>query len=149
MSLDIYLTMPGVKRTKPAGRIFVREGGQTKELTRAEWDAKNPGFEPVTCGEAETDAVYEANITHNLGRMADAVGIYKCLWHPDELGITKASQLIEPLRAGLSLLLSDRDGFEQFNAENGWGTYEQFGPWLERLLQACEKFPDADVRVSI
>jgi len=35
-------------------------------------------------------SVYDANITHNLGAMAEAAGIYKHLWRPEEIGITKA-----------------------------------------------------------
>jgi len=38
--------------------------------------------------------IFEANITHNLNRMAQAAGIYEALWCPDEIGITKAAQLI-------------------------------------------------------
>lgn len=48
--------------------------------------------------------VYSANITHNLGKMADEASIYYALWRPDEIGITKAGQLIIPLREGLLLL---------------------------------------------
>ncbi len=72
--------------------------------------------------------VYSANITHNLGRMADAAGIYQALWRPEEIGITKAGQLIEPLKAGLALLKSDRLHFETFNSPNGWGLYKNFVP---------------------
>jgi len=41
--------------------------------------------------------VYDANITHNLGEMADEAGVYKHLWRPEEIGLTKAAELIEPL----------------------------------------------------
>jgi hypothetical protein len=92
--------------------------------------------------------VYDSNITHNLNHMAEQAGIYKHLWHPEEIGITKASQLIEPLTDGLALLRSDPDRFRKFSASNGWGTYEQFIPWIEKYLAACIKYPDAEVRVS-
>ena len=92
--------------------------------------------------------VFEYNITHNLNKMADEAGIYKHLWRPDELGITKASELIEPLRAGLALLRSDPARFEKFNAENGWGKYENLVAFVERYMKACEENPDATVRVS-
>jgi len=92
--------------------------------------------------------VYEANITHNLNRMAAEAGIYDALWRPEEVGITAAAQLIEPLRAGLVLMKADPARFEKFNAENGWGTYRQFVPWIEKYLAACEENPDASVRVS-
>ena len=92
--------------------------------------------------------VYSANITHNLGKMADEAGIYDVLWRPDENGITTAGQLIEPLRAGLERLKADPGHYQQFNAKNGWGLYEHFVPWLEKYLAACQEHPDALVSVS-
>lgn len=92
--------------------------------------------------------VYSANITHNLNEMAEQAGIYKHLWRPDEIGITTAAQLIEPLRGGLELLRSDPARFEAFNAPNGWGKYEHFVPFVAEYLDACEKNPDATVSVS-
>jgi hypothetical protein len=92
--------------------------------------------------------VYWGNITHNLGGMAEEAGIYKHLWRPEEIGITKAAQLIEPLRAGVALLKSDRARFEKHNSPNGWGLYENFVPFVEEYLAACEANPDADVAVS-
>jgi hypothetical protein len=92
--------------------------------------------------------VFEANITHNLGRMADEAGIYEALWGPQEIGITKAAQLIEPLRAGLHRMVDESDRFRGFDAENGWGTYDDFLPWIVRYLAACQNYPEADVKVS-
>lgn len=92
--------------------------------------------------------VYDCNITHNLGRMAEEAGIYQHLWRPDEIGITTAAQLIEPLSAGLALLKSDRARFEAFNDSNGWGLYEHFVPFVEKYLDACRENPDATVSVS-
>jgi hypothetical protein len=92
--------------------------------------------------------VYSANITHNLGAMANEAGIYKHLWRPDEIGVTTAAQLIEPLTAGLALLKSDPARFEKFNSENGWGLYKHFVPFVENYLAACREYPDATVSVS-
>ena len=41
------------------------------------------------------------NITHNLTKMASAAKIYSILWRPQEAGIKKAGQLIEPLEVGI------------------------------------------------
>lgn len=92
--------------------------------------------------------LFSANITHNLGDMADAAGIYKACWRPEEIGITHARQLIEPLRAGLALLESDPARFKAYDSPNGWGLYVNFVPWVREYLEACESFPDAAVRVS-
>jgi hypothetical protein len=94
------------------------------------------------------EALFEANITHNLNTMAEAAGIYKHLWRPDEIGVTTASQLIEPLRAGVAMMRADPERFEKLNAPNGWGTYDDFLPWVESYLAACEEYPDATVRAD-
>lgn len=91
--------------------------------------------------------VYEANITHNLTGMADAAGIYMPIWRPDEVGIRRASQLIDALAAGLLALENDPDHFSQFNAPNSWGMYKHFVPFVEQYLEACRANPDATVSV--
>lgn len=98
--------------------------------------------------DAEGQEVFSANITHNLGKMADEAGIYKCLWRPEENGITHASQIIEPLAAGVALLATEQGRFEAFNSPNGWGLWKNFLPWCAAYLQACRDNPDATVHVS-
>lgn len=146
MSLDVYLTIPGAKIERPA-QIFVREDGQKRVISREEWDARSPGVEPVTLKEAESECVYSANITHNLARMAEESGLYDVLWRPNEVGITTARQLIEPLAKGFALLTSDPARFEKFNSENGWGLYKNFVPFVGNYLKACVDNPDALVSV--
>lgn len=151
MSLDVYLTMPGglPEADESAGRprIFVREDGQVKEVSREEWDEKFPGREPVVVTGCDPEEVYSANITHNLGQMADEAGIYKALWRPEEMGFTKAKHLIQPLRIGLDALRSDPVRFKAHNPANGRGDYEGLVRFTELYLAACERYPEADVRV--
>ena len=92
--------------------------------------------------------LYWRNITHNLGAMAAAAGIYEPLWRPDECGITTAKQLIAPLQAGLDKLKADPEGFAKFNASNAWGVYNDFVPFVEEYLDACKLHPEATVSVS-
>ena len=92
--------------------------------------------------------VYDANITHNLGAMAKAAGIYQHLWRPDEIGITFAHQLIEPLREGLERLEANPIVFAQFNPANGWGSYDGLVEFVRQYLAACEANPNATVNVS-
>ena len=99
-----------------------------------------------TCGRSGEE--WSANITHNLGPMASEAGIYKCLWRPDENGIRFAHELIEPLKAGLAQMKAEPARFKKFDAKNGWGTYEQFVPWVEAYLAACIAYPEATVNVS-
>lgn len=104
------------------------------------------------CGDEHTsekrDELYEANITHNLNKMAGAAGIYEIVWRPEEVGVTKAHQLIEPLTAAIAAMRADPQRFKVHDAPNGWGLYEHFLPWLEKYLAACREWPDADVSVS-
>ena len=148
MSLDVWLTVDDVVYGAERGVIFIREDGQTKEISREEWLRRFPDREPVSVRIGETNEVYSANITHNLGKMAVAAGIYDFVWRPDENGITKASQLIEPLRDGLSRLKSNPIYYKQFDSENGWGSYKNFLPWIERYLNACQCNTDANIHVS-
>ncbi len=92
--------------------------------------------------------IFEENITHNLVDMAKDAGIYTYLWRPEEIGIIKAKQLIEPLWDGLQLLKSDRARFEAFNPTNGWGSYDILVEVVEKYLDACRNDPDAIVSVS-
>lgn len=155
MSLDVYLTVAGLRQPSNGSGIFIRENGQTKQITRAEWDAKFPDREPVLVltdtdidEEGDTHEVYSTNITHNLNTMAGKAGIYQHLWRPDEVGIDRAGQLIEPLRAGLELLRSDPERFKVFNPENGWGDYDGLVAFVAEYIGACERWPDAAVGVS-
>ena len=87
------------------------------------------------------------NITHNLGEMANAVNVYKELWHPEELGINKAEQLIEPLTLALSTLKGEPDKYKEFNPPNGWGDYKGLMNFIADYLEECKAHPEAKVRV--
>ncbi len=95
-----------------------------------------------------TEELYSANTTHNLVPMAEEAGIYKQLWKPEEIGISKAGQLIKPLRAALVLMKARPTRFKKLNPKNGWGCYDNFVHWIERYLAACEEHPDAKIQVS-
>jgi hypothetical protein len=146
MSLDVYLEMPISHEAEP--KIFIRRNGANVEITRAEWDALYPEREPLVTNHGESNEVFWANITHNLGGMADAAGIYHALWRPDEVGFSKTQHLIGPLQEGLKRLKENPGEFRKYNPTNGWGTYEDLIDFAERYLAACEEFPDADVHVS-
>ena len=163
MSLDVYLRFPGVQKETGSG-IFIRENGMTKEITREEWDRRYPDIEPVILNQKvyesddvysanitqkvyESNDVYSANITHNLGKMAEAAGLYEPLWRPEEIGITQAYQLIDLLVSGLRELCRDPERFRSLNPPNGWGDYEGLVSFVEKYLLACIKYPDATVEV--
>ena len=133
-------------------------------LTRKKWISYNAG---VSFEEDEDETLYSANITHNLGEMAEKANIYSALWRPyrilpdfksfdnydDEYSFESsktiyAKQIIELLEKGLKDLKKRPKYFEKFNAENGWGMYEHFVPFVEKYLDACKQYPDSVVNVS-
>lgn len=96
----------------------------------------------------EMTSVYWGNITHNLTDIADAAGIYRVLWRPEESGINTAGDMIPHLEKGLALLKSEPDRFRKYDAPNGWGTYPDFVKFVEGVLNACYENRDAFVRAS-
>lgn len=96
----------------------------------------------------ELEEVYWANITHNLGKIANASGIYEALWRPEEIEKTRAFEIIDLLEKGLSDLKARPEHFKQFNASNGWGMYEHFIPFVENYLNACKEYPQSIITVS-
>lgn len=93
-------------------------------------------------------SVFDVNITHNLGKMAAKVGIYEALWRPEEIKAKRAKDIISLLEEGLKKLKKRPKFFQKFNAPNGWGMYEHFVPFVEEVLEACKKYPNAKINVS-
>lgn len=160
MSLDVSLYL---KTEKENTGLFVKENEYTVELTFNEVKEKFPNL----IIEIDEECVFDANITHNLNTMADKAGIYEALWRPYRLHkdwkdtndyekelkfegsvIMKAKDIISTLEKGLTLLKEKPEYFKKFNAENGWGTYEQFVPWVEEYLEACKQYPESEIYVS-
>ena len=121
-----------------------------------------------TLEEEEREYLYDANITHNLGKMAGEAGIYEALWRPHRLipgydiheddhdaeyaledSVTIiAKDIIEPIEKGLKDLKSRPNYFKQFDSPNGWGLYVHFVPFVEKYLNALKENPEAIVEVS-
>jgi hypothetical protein len=90
------------------------------------------------------------NITHNLTGMAYAVGLYKPLWHPEDINVSKAKDLIQLLEMGLMKLHGlDKKTIEENTPENGWGSYEGLVLFVENYLDACREFPNAYVKAEV
>ena len=113
-------------------------------LTRERKISYTDGTDTIT----EDEPVYDTNITHNLGTMAKAVGIYKALWRPEELDIDTAGDLIPLLELGLHVLKEAPEYYKQYNAENGWGLYKHFVPFVENYLIACKQYPQSKIAIS-
>lgn len=115
----------------------------------------------------ENEQLYWANITHNLGKMAEAAGIYDALWRPyrlhkdykhfdiyeEEMAFEDAvsiysSDIVDTVEKGYKKLKSKPEYFSKYNSPNGWGMYEHFVPWVERYLEALKQYPEAKVLVD-
>ena len=96
----------------------------------------------------QDEELYTSNITHNLNAMADAAGIYEALWRPEEINCVYAKDIIPILTDGLSKLKSDPKKYKEFNSPNGWGMYENFVPFIEKYLIACNKYPESIIEIS-
>lgn len=92
--------------------------------------------------------VFSSNITHNLGEMAHKAGIYEALWRPEENGYEYGKDVIPILEEGLKKLKADPEYYKRFDANNGWGLYIHFVPFVEEVLEACKENPDANIHVS-
>ena len=138
--------------------------GLSVKLERETWISYD-NCETFTEGNEE---LYWANITHNLGNMAEKAGIYEALWRPyilhneykdfgedyqaeytfeDSVRIT--AKMITPiLQKGYDDLVKKPKYFQKFNSKNGWGTYEHFLPFVKKYLDACYEYPNSIVITS-
>ena len=131
-------------------------------LVRKKWTSYDAG---KTLTE-ETEEVYGANITHNLGDMAEEAGIYEALWRPHRMidgydipeddyedeceyedSVTiLAKDIISKLEEGLKDLKDRPEHFKKMDSPNGWGLYVNFVPFVEKYLKACKEYPEAIVK---
>jgi hypothetical protein len=86
------------------------------------------------------ETFFDTNITHNLNTMFKEAGLYKILWHGDDL---RAGDVLLKLEIGLAAMKAHPTHFIVFDDPKGWGTYAQAVPWLEEVIEACRKFQDA------
>ena len=113
-------------------------------LYREKWVSYDEG----KTHEKSWDILYDGNITHNLGEMAKAAGIYYALWRPEEINAEKASDIIPLLEKGLDKLKNNPNKYEKYNSPNGWGLYKHFVPFVAEYLAACKQYPNAKIEVS-
>lgn len=148
MSLDVTLITEQKVIRKGGTGVFVRNDGKTRELSDEEVMEKFPNAVVNIQEDYETNEVFSANITHNMGRMAQAVDIYTALWRPDEQGWTYAKDITGMLERGLKRLLKSPDNFKKYNPESGWGDYDGLVEFTKNYLEACKAYPEAKIEVS-
>lgn len=153
MSLDLYLKTKNPMKQMHTG-IYVRRKGKTCELTKEEAQEQYPG-QVIEEYEEESDELWRGNCTHNLCKMAMNVkcgkyNLYQLLWHPNENGFYKVT---EPYRhlvgQGLLFMICDRRMLEQFNPENGWGSYDTLLSFMQDYCKALSKWDgEEEIRIE-
>jgi hypothetical protein len=109
MSLDIYFFKKGFDIQKSRDDIdatYTRLQAIKEELEQLE----------NAYDEAKLSSL---NITHNLNKMAQAVGLYDVLWNPEKIGITTASQMIAPLEKGIKVSPNSVKLYSTFGGTTG------------------------------
>jgi len=84
--------------------------------------------------------LFHDNMTANVCPMWKKAGIIDVLYVDADCS---AASMIEPLEAGLSIMLADKEGFEKLNPKNGWGSYKTAVRFLKDLITACKEYPEA------
>jgi hypothetical protein len=98
--------------------------------------------------EKSEEPLYWANITHNLGAMAKAAGIYQALWRPEEINATQAKDIVDIVKDGLIDMALNPSVYEKYDSPNGWGLYKHFLPWVSKYYEALRDNPEAYIYVS-
>lgn len=93
----------------------------------------------------------EFNITHNLCAMALEVGLYSCLWRPDENYPEPllARDIAPDVRAGLiRLIKAGRLNLIGLEPTNRWGTYGDLIEFTQEINRSLWRWPLGTVEVS-
>jgi len=138
MGLDLYFFKKGINFQEI--RENISNLYEKKRIIQEEIEQLEDAYDDVQLA--------SFNITHNLNKMAEAAGLYEVLWHPEEIGITSASQMIPLLEKGVKELEKYPEKYKAFNAPNGYGKYEDFVNFCRSTLHWCRKYPDAVVEAS-
>lgn len=96
-------------------------------------------------GGPETTTIFETNMTHNLTGLWSFIKVYDALYMSDK---ELAGEHLGALEVGLDFMIEHEKECREFDAPNGWGTYDQALPWLQSVVEAFRRFPKATIRVS-
>lgn len=105
------------------------------------------------------DEFWNANITHNMGKMARAIPVvidgfgfqtlYNYIWRPDEMSKKVDTTIMsKALTEGIISMIKNRKELIQYNPENGWGDYDTFLEWIIAYKNFCEDNPKCEIEVS-
>ncbi len=89
--------------------------------------------------------VFDSNMTHNVSGMWREAGCYDAIYNSEGL---LASECLPFLKKGYEYFKKNAKELKKLEPENGWGTYENAGKFLEELIEGCEKYPDGKISIS-
>jgi len=138
MSLDLYFCKKGINVQEISDKIsnlYEKKRVIQEEIEQLE-------------DEYDDAKLASLNITHNLNKMAEAVGLYEVLWYPEKIGITSASQMIPLIEKGVKKLEVNPEKYKALNPPNGWGNYENLVSFCRSALRWCYEYPDAVIEAS-
>lgn len=92
------------------------------------------------CGGHEPERSFEQNMTYNVGTMIRRAGI-----HPQVLNGMTAIQAFPIVRNGLLVMEGNKQYFEMFDSDNGWGTYATTITAIRNINNALESSEDDDI----
>tara|TARA_R100000306_G_C4284714_1_gene96953 strand:+ start:113 stop:478 length:366 start_codon:yes stop_codon:yes gene_type:complete len=108
---------------------------------------KHTSYDNCKTFEEESELVFDEQFTANYGSMAEECGLADVIWKPYEISpLPCAFHVVPLLKDGIELLKLKPQHFKDLEPSNyGGGTYTQFLESCEKVLEACEKFPQARI----
>lgn len=92
-----------------------------------------------TCKKHET--LFSDGYTYNVSSMWYKIYLYsKCMVDIDGMSGSQASTMLEDAK---DKMIDRKDELEKLNPENGWGSYDGFLEFINRVLDASKKYPSA------
>lgn len=151
MSLDVYIKYKKPKKVLMKKGINSMACGSTVAIYNKDTEIE------------ETE--WHANITHNMGEMAQHVptyytidgevygsSLYYIIWRPEEIGsgniCNNTDVVAQGITHGISYMMEHREELLLYNPDNGWGSYDAFLPWLMDYWKACVENPNCIIETS-
>lgn len=171
MSLDLYIKSKKLVKHRGTGVHVRENGQtrelKTIEEVRAHFP--NADLSDIHPYEYEDDELFHCNMTHNLVEMAKHVPIegtdingYNLLWHPETCGCLEKSSwtlkdgacedctfdgvrltpsYVDMVMKAYCYISSHREELENFNPDNGWGSYDGLLGETRELVHCLVNIP--------
>lgn len=103
------------------------------------------------CSERQVHAVeggrfiYEANLPIYFKNISIEAGIYEACWRPWEINGRLAEDIVDVLEKGYADMKARPSHYKQFAVVHGQCMYNFFVSWVKGYIEACKKYPTAEV----